>query len=196
MIAPFPDTRLVQEATALSARAHTPSLFNHSLRVFALGREVARRKELPLDEEGLLLAALLHDLGLSVSHRNPTVAFPEVGAGLLHELVTSHGEPERAAALAEAIHLHAQLLPRWSRSVEGALLQVGNVIDVTGLREKEVGPDFVHELRQTFPRLNLNHEAPGAFLASLGSLRSLVRLVVPPSAASRGAPSTAPGSPR
>ena len=132
MIAPLPDSPLVREATALSARAHTPSLFNHSLRVFVLGREVGRLRGLQVDEEGLLLVALLHDLGLSSAHRNPALAFPEVGADLVRKLVRAHGEPARAQALAEAVAMHVQLFPRGPRSVEGALLHLGNVIDVTG----------------------------------------------------------------
>lgn len=179
MIAPFPDTKLVKEATGISVLAHTPAFLHHSLRVFLLGREVGRRRGLPFDEEGLLLAALFHDLGLSAPHRNPKRAFPEVGAGLLQELVSSHGESERAVALAEAIDLHLQLVPRWSRSVEAGLLHLGNVIDVTGLRAKEVGAEFLQEVRQTFPRMNLIHEGSRALGASLGSFRSFARLLVP-----------------
>ncbi len=179
MITPFPDTRLVQEARELSARAHTPSLMQHSLRVFALGRELGRRKGLRFDEEGLLLASLFHDLGLSAPHRNPALAFPEVGAGLLQEFVSSRGEPARAAALAEAIDLHTQLFPRWSRSVESGLLHVANVIDVTGFRAKEVGDEFLREVQLTFPRLALDWEGPPAVLASIRSFRSVVRLFVP-----------------
>ncbi len=179
MIAPFPDTKLVQEATDIVTRAHIPSLLQHSLRVFALGREVGRRRGLPFDEEGLLLAALFHDLGLSPPHRNPKRAFTEAGAGLLQELVSSRGEPARAVALAEAIDLHTQLFPRWSRNVESGLIHIGNVIDVAGLRTKEVGKEFLREVKLAYPRMALIPEGARALRASLGSFRSVARLFVP-----------------
>lgn len=179
MIAPLPDSKLVQEATEICASAHTPSLLMHSMRVFVIGREIGRRRGLVFDEEGLLVASLFHDLGLSEPHRDPTRAFPEVGAEQLQTLVTAHGEPERALVLARAVDHHLQACPRFATNAESGLLHLANVIDVTGRRASEVGRGFLTEVKREFPRLALDSEGRRAVLATFGSVRSVARLWLP-----------------
>jgi hypothetical protein len=175
----LPDSKLVHEAMAISAAAQSAPYMHHSLRVFVLAREVARKKELVFDEEGLLVAALFHDLGLSPTYGDAKQAFPEVGATLLYDFLVAREGETRAARLADAVDSNMRPFTPWRRGVEAGLLQVGNVIDAFGLKKRLVGKDFIHEVELAFPRLGLDKEGRRAFRASIGSFRSVARLVFP-----------------
>jgi len=59
-----PDTQLTREATGLLREFSTPSLFNHSHRVFFWASELGRKTGKPFDAELLFVSAAFHDLGL------------------------------------------------------------------------------------------------------------------------------------
>lgn len=175
----MPDTPLVQEARDLITRAGSPSLVNHSVRSYLLGAAYARKAGMVFDEEGLAAACMLHDLGLCQEHRDGRVPFQFVGARELQRLLEARGAPaERIEPLVEAIELHMQMLPRWSKGNVVGLLQVGAWMDITGLRRLGVRREAA-EIEAAFPRERIFTEFPVRLLGSIGGLSSCVGLMFP-----------------
>jgi HD domain len=179
VIAALPDTALVKEASALARATLTPLVLAHSTRTFLLARAYGEKRKLRFDEEGLMLAALFHDFGLADSLRDRARAFTEVSAGSLREFLAGRGA-ERNARLEQAIAMHMQLFPRWSRGAEVGLLQVGAWMDVVGLRGRAVDLAYRREVEEAFPRAGFALEFHKRLFKSLGSFRSCYRLVISP----------------
>src|SRR6202171_2812388 len=59
-----PDTQLTREATGLLREFSTPTLFNHSHRVFFWANEMGRQTGQKFDMELVFICAAFHDLGL------------------------------------------------------------------------------------------------------------------------------------
>jgi hypothetical protein len=175
----FPDTSLLKEAMGLAERSLPAPILYHSQRVFLLGRAYAQARGLAFDEEDLLLAALFHDLGLTDSFADPRKAFTEIGADLLDEFMTRHGDPARGQLLAEAIDMHMQLLPRWSKGPVVGLLQVGAWMDVSGLRARRVGRAHIERIEAAYPRSGFEPEFQARLRRSFGSVRACARLIWP-----------------
>jgi hypothetical protein len=175
----IPDTALAQEASAIVRAVLPQSILHHSYRTFLLGRCYAERRRIVFDDEGLFLAALFHDLGLSDAWSDTSRAFTEIGATYVRAFLSERGTPERGAALAEAIELHMQLLPRWSYGSEAGLLQVGAWMDAVGLRSRRLGRISINEIEQAFPRGAFKKEFRSRILGSIGSIRSCVHLIFP-----------------
>ncbi len=176
---PLPDGVLAREATFLVERVLSPDVFRHSLRAFLLAREYAGKRDIAHDEEGLFLASLFHDLGLSDAHRDGRRAFTEIGADALVAFLEERGEGARGSPLAEAIELHMQLFPRWSRGPEVGLLQVGAWMDVVGLRGSAVGKIARRGIEDLYPRGRFTTAFHARLLRSLGSPRACLRLLFP-----------------
>lgn len=175
----LPDTALVEEATRLAQSCLSSLVLAHSHRTFLLGRAYAQARALSFDAEDLLLAALFHDLGLSDKFADPSRAFTEIGADLVQEFMVRHGDSERGRRLAEAIDLHMQMLPRWSKGPVVGLLQVGAWMDVTGLRARRIGPAEIASIEAAYPRGGVEHEIRSRLFGSLGSVSACMRLIVP-----------------
>jgi hypothetical protein len=175
----FPDTALIREATRFAEASLSSSVLQHSRRAFLLGRAYADVRAVSFDEEDLLLAALFHDLGLSDAFSDPGRAFTEIGADLVDSFLTRHGDPARGQLLAEAIDLHMQLFPRWSKGPVVGLLQVGAWMDASGRRARDVGRSRIAEIEAAHPRAAFESEFRARLLGSLGSFRACARLVFP-----------------
>lgn len=177
----FPDTPLVQEARVMLERAAPQQIVAHSLRCFLLGRAYGRKQRLDFDEEGLLLAALFHDLGLCEGNRNPKLPFPIVGSRALRDFLTERGVPaERIGPLAEAIDFHMQMVPKWQKGPTAGLLQVGAWMDITGLRQWSVSRE-ARAITEAYPRGALRLSFYATVLRSIGSVGSCVGLLFPES---------------
>ena len=138
----LPDTQLVNGARRILERAAPSTLVRHSIRAYLLGSAYARKKGIAFDEEGLALAALFHDVGLTPELSDSSRPFTFASSKALRMYLEERGVPnERIAVLADAIEQHMQLLPRFSRGPEVGLLQVGAWMDVT------VGPGAWKALR-------------------------------------------------
>lgn len=177
----FPDTPLVKEARVMLEHAAPQQLVAHSLRCFLLGRAYGRKQGMEFDEEGLLLAALFHDLGLCAETRNTKVPFPMVGSRALRDFLTERGvSAERIGPLTEAIELHMQMLPKWQKGPTVGLLQVGAWMDVTGLRQWSVSRE-AREITEAYPRGALRLTFYATLMRSFGSVGSCVGLLFPES---------------
>lgn len=173
----LPDTRLVTSARALVEQAAPRALLHHSIRTFLLGRAWAQKKRFAFDEEGLALAALFHDVGLVARFADRSRPFTEASSRALRLHLADQGvERARIAALTDAIELHMQLLPRFSRGPEVGLLQVGAWMDVTGLRRWTVRAD-ARAIAAAWPREGFGLLFPRALIGSFGSVSACTGLL-------------------
>lgn len=173
----LPDTALVKRASAIVTAVLPPEVLAHSHRAFLLGREVAKARSLAFDEEGFLVATLLHDLGLTDAHRDPRRAFPTIGGDRLRALMVT--EPERAERLAQAIELHMRWFPRWGRSPEAGLLQVAAWMDVMGRAKRRVPAATRAQIERLHPRGDFAAVFRRQLFRSLGSCRACSVFLVP-----------------
>ena len=171
----LPDTALVREARALLVDTLEPPILAHSLRVFLLGAAYAERRRVAFDEEGLLLAAMFHDLGLTPARRQPRRPFPLVGADALATMLAPSADP-RAGALHDAIAMHMELSPRWSAGPAAGLLHVGAWMDAAGRYAREVDLGERAEIAAAYPRDGFDGLFRRRVLGSIGSLGACLGL--------------------
>jgi hypothetical protein len=175
----LPATPLIAEARALVEAAAPPALFNHSLRAYLLGRAYAARRAIEVDDEGLCLAALFHDLGLCAGHGDPAAPFTFASSRRLRAFLAERGVAEpRVRPLVDAIDLHVQLFPRWKKGPVAGLLQVGAWMDITLRKRWQVWGE-AREIARAFPRVGIDLEFPRRLFRSIGSVRACVGLVAP-----------------
>ncbi len=125
----------------------------HCLRVSAIASELAARRGLEIDREVLLVAALIHDLGLYDSVSRGGV-YVKDGADFARELVGRHGwNQERTALCADSIERHHELRSQWSRGTEVELLRRADLVDVSnGLVGFGLGRSWLREVNAAIPR--------------------------------------------
>lgn len=147
----LPDTKLVTEALAVVRSALAAPILGHSLRAFMLAAAYAKTTKRDHDAEGLCLAALFHDIGMTAAYRRAG-AFTFASSSALTSFLEEREVPgERIAPLVDAIDFHMQLFPRWSKGNVVGLLQVGAWMDVMGLRRGAVRAE-AKRFEQLLPR--------------------------------------------
>lgn len=101
----------------------------HSVRVFFLAEELARRAGRTYDRELIVCAALLHDAGLYVAGDE---AYVTDGSRLAERLLGARGwPPARVARCAAAVERHHELVSQWWRGVEVELIRRADLVEVT-----------------------------------------------------------------
>lgn len=141
---PVPRTSAVAAAESALAGAE-PWVLAHSMRTYLFGAMLGTRDGLRPDAEVLLLASLLHDIGLV--HREGAACFAFRGAQQARAIVGS-ADGERVA---EAICAHLNVLPS-PISVEAALLRAGAGLDVAADRFDHLSRGTRRDVVRTFPR--------------------------------------------
>ena len=153
-----PDSALARRARELITEVATPSLVNHSVRVYAWAVELARHEGLNFDPEILYVSAMLHDIGLVPAY-DLGGCYEVDGAIAAARLAGDDGQPEtRARAIYDAIALHNdEDLPPETAS-EVVLLWDAAGTDVTGHRFADVRPAIIPGLLAAYPRLDFKRE--------------------------------------
>lgn len=120
-------------ATVRDASGETGgAMERHNLRVFRIACELADRRGIDADREVLLVAAMIHDLGLYDSISRGGV-YVRDGAEHAAELLAEHGwDPQRIRLCADAIERHHELRSQWSRGDEVELMRRADLVDVSG----------------------------------------------------------------
>ena len=153
-----PDSALARRARERIAEAATPSLVNHSVRVYAWAVELAWHDGLNFDPEILYVSAMLHDIGLVPAY-DLGGCYEVDGAIAAERLAGDDGQPEaRARAIHDVIALHNdEDLPPETAS-EVVLLWDSAGTDVTGHRFADVRPAIIPGLLAAYPRLDFKRE--------------------------------------
>jgi hypothetical protein len=128
-----PDSRIAREAAQLVRDTATNLLLQHSHRVYCWGALTGQRKGLAYDPELLFVAAMFHDLGLTIHFRESPLRFEVDGANAARDFLRGHHILEAdVAKVWSAIALHTTPgIPEFLHP-EAALLHVGAGMDVAG----------------------------------------------------------------
>jgi hypothetical protein len=155
---PVPDSALAQRARELIADVATPSLVNHSVRVYAWAVELARHDRLQFDAEILYVSSVLHDIGLMPAF-DLGGCYEVDGAIAAEGLAGEAGEPEaRPGAIYDVIALHNDETLPPNPAPEVVLLWDSAGTDVTGHRLADVRPAIIPGLLAAYPRVDFKRE--------------------------------------
>jgi hypothetical protein len=160
----MPDT--VDSAAALEvASAYlTPTMLNHSRRVYAWAAALGDQQELSYDAELLFVAAMFHDLSLAPVFDSHTVAFEAAGGHLARVFATGAGWPgERRARLGDVIVRHMWPEVDSVDDPEGHVLSRAAALDVVGRNAEELDVTFRADLLRAYPRLGMVAEFLACF---------------------------------
>jgi HD domain-containing protein len=142
----------LQAVRSASAETSGP-MERHCLRVFRISCKLADRRGLTVDREVLLVAALIHDLGLYDSISRGGV-YVKDGAEYAAELLAKHGWDEtRISLCADSIERHHEIRPQWKRGDEVELLRRADMVDLSsGLIAFGLPRPWLRELFREIPR--------------------------------------------
>jgi HD domain len=125
----------------------------HGLRVFLIADRIATARGLEVDREVLLIAGLLHDVGLydEASHGGAYVLDgAEFTADLLH---TRGWEEDRIRLCFDAIERHHETRSQWDRGAEVELIRRADLVDLTdGLVRFGLTREWIRDLFKSVPR--------------------------------------------
>jgi hypothetical protein len=137
---PLPSGPLLAIAERACRDASEPWLVGHCLRTFVWGDLLGAIDGAVVDRDALLLAALLHDLGLTAAHApGPGECFAVVGAARATAVLREAGAgDDLAARVGAAICLHLNPVIAEEHGAVARYLQAGAAADVIGARQREL----------------------------------------------------------
>jgi hypothetical protein len=113
--------------------------------------------DVPHDSQNLLIACLLHDIGLTDAFDHRRLPFEQASANVAEVLLAGAGwTAARRAAVTEAIQSHMRDDPPVNAEAESLLIRIGVGVDVSGRRFGDVEPGFATVVLARFPRLGFN----------------------------------------
>lgn len=130
----------------------------HGLRVFLIADRLATARDVAVDREVLLIAGLLHDIGLydEASHGG---AYVRDGAEFTADLLQKQGwDQDRIRLCFDAIERHHELRSQWERGTEVELIRRADLVDLTsGLVRFDLGREWLRDLFRSVPRDGTYH---------------------------------------
>ncbi len=125
----------------------------HGLRVFLIADRLATAREAKVDREVLLIAGLLHDVGLYDAASHGGVYVTE-GAEFTAELLREHGWGDGRIKLCfDAIERHHELRSQWDRGPEVELIRRADLVDLSdGLIRFGLSRQWIHDLFKSVSR--------------------------------------------
>jgi hypothetical protein len=125
----------------------------HGLRVFLIADRLATARQATVDREVLLIAGLLHDIGLydEASHGG---VYVREGAEFTADLLAKQGwDQDRIRLCFDAIERHHELRSQWERGTEVELIRRADLVDLTsGLVRFELSREWLRDLFRSVPR--------------------------------------------
>jgi hypothetical protein len=160
---PIPRTTAARTAAEVVAEYSPPALVNHCHRAYLFAASLARIERLPVDDELLYVASLLHDLGLEPAFDSHTLPFEVAGGHLAWVFTAGAGWPaQRRARAAEIIVAHMQGTDV-AVNPEGDLLDRATGLDISGRNLARWPSELVAEILGKYPRLDLGDRFVACF---------------------------------
>jgi hypothetical protein len=136
----------------LAQNAYPPYLLNHSIRTFLLGALVGHARGQHFDDEILLLACILHDLGLTDRYQGD-LPFEIQSAQAAQQFLRENAYSENKIQIVwDGIAMHTLAIGQFKQP-EIALVGEGAGVDALGPDLSEIKKADVDEVVKTFPRL-------------------------------------------
>jgi predicted hydrolase (HD superfamily) len=125
----------------------------HGLRVFLIADRLATARDLKVDREVLLIAGLLHDVGLydAASHGG---VYVKEGAEFTAEILRKQDwDEDRIRLCFDAIERHHELRSQWDRGDEVELIRRADLVDISdGLIRFGLSREWLKDLFHSVPR--------------------------------------------
>lgn len=159
----IPDTSIVKEAISELENTKNQAIINHSWRSYIWGVAIAQNKDWQFDYESLLIASLMHDLGL-VEHleQYSCQCFTFESALRSESLCVKHHYPkDKVDNISGAICLHMngsleENTPNLTKEV--LLLQKATSCDVIGTDLHLLPKKFTSDVLKQYPRAKFNNQ--------------------------------------
>lgn len=152
----LPDTADARRAVEHSALLTPGWLHQHSLRTYFWAALLGKARGVRFDEELLLVASALHDLGLAEKPRScdfDQACFAVESATAAGRFVDQLGwSAERRDRVAEAITLHLNIRVGLSAGPEAHLLHAGAALDCVGSGRHEIPSPLIAQVLARHPR--------------------------------------------
>lgn len=150
----LPDTPTTRAADSLCRRQSEPFLANHQLRSYLWASVLGRTRDIQVDHEALLVAAALHDIGLTDLYRD-VQCFEVIGGDVADQFLRGRGwPPERAHEVQRAIELHIEQSVPIELGAVAHVLDLGVSVDVSGSCLEEIPTGVQADVLKAFPRLD------------------------------------------
>ncbi|MFV2174216.1 HD domain-containing protein [Actinomadura sp. LOL_016] len=166
-----PDTDLTRRAYDFVFTTGTRALAGHSARAYLFGRALGEVRGLrpgaDYDDEVLLLACLLHDVGLT-EDGDGDQRFEVDGADRAASFLRDYGmAEERRRVVWEAIALHTSLGIAHRMRPEIALTHAGSGADVVEFGADALPDGLADRAHASFPRLDAGRELTGTIIGQI-----------------------------
>ncbi len=159
----IPDTAIIKEAIAELDNTNHQAIINHSWRSYIWGVAIAQHKSWKFDEESLLIASLMHDVGLADHQTQYACQCFTLESALRSEsLCAKHDFPQdKTDNISDAICLHMNGYfdeNDQHLSKEVLLLQKATSCDVIGTDLALFSTQLKDEVLAKYPRAQFNSE--------------------------------------
>lgn len=119
-------------ATFIGQYAHPAWGITHSERVYELALKLAKQQETDVDQDALLAAAYLHDMGALEPYRQEGIDHAEQSAAFTEEMLISVGFPSNKMPLVKEIILSHMFYAEPPTSTEAIVFRDANTLDFLG----------------------------------------------------------------
>jgi hypothetical protein len=161
---PVPDTAAATTALEVARAFHTPALVHHCVRSYLWSAALATTEGTGFDAELLYVAAMLHDLGLVEPFDSHTAAFEFAGGSVGWVFAAGAGwPPARRERVRQVVVAHMADAVDAAEDPEGALLNRGTGVDISGRGVDLLPAPLRVEVLQRWPRLTLAAEFGACF---------------------------------
>ena len=148
---PFPDTSAAAAAEHYLYAISSPVMVRHCKRCYLFGKALAEKAGAKVDMEALYIGCLFHDLGLEPIFEAAD-DFETIGAREASRFLRAKGYDQLAQQVSAAIELHTSVETAKDPRPEVAFLNMGALVDVTGLRIDQIEPKLIQQIVAEYPR--------------------------------------------
>lgn len=147
-----PDSDIAKAAALFLAEVSEPMMVHHCHRSFLFAELLGEKTGRHADREALYVGALFHDLGLDYATEGKDPF--EVRGGIAAEefLLARGASTQMAGSVRTAISLHTDLASANHDQPEVALLHMGAMVDVVGIRLEDIPVKTLEKILEEHPR--------------------------------------------